>query len=189
VERAWGAGSIVLCSDSYFLSNEAMRADRYPEFLAWLIGPNSRIIFDETHLGVSREKGVMTLIREYRLHGILFSILVLVLLFVWRSAASLAPRHDAAYERDAAEEEIGRDHTAGLNSLLRRSVPPRELLKTCYSEWLQDHGRGRSCSSEVEAALRHVVESGKTSKPAAVDIVGRYRAMCAIVKERKKSNP
>lgn len=189
VERAWGAGSIVLCSDSYFLSNEAMRSDRYPEFLAWLIGPNSRIIFDETHLGISRVPGVMTLIRGYRLHGVLFSLLVLVLLFIWRSAVSLTPRHGADYEREAAEEEIGRDHAAGLNSLLRRSVPLRELLKTCCEEWLQDYQRDRRYGLEADAALQRIILSGKAAKSSPVDIVSRYRAMCAVVKERNKANP
>src|SRR5436309_2954544 len=52
IERTMGEGTIVLAADSYLLSNEAMRRDRHPEFLAWLVGANRRIVFDETHFGV-----------------------------------------------------------------------------------------------------------------------------------------
>ncbi|HEY7160586.1 MAG TPA: DUF4350 domain-containing protein, partial [Acidobacteriota bacterium] len=40
VERNFGKGSLVLASETFFLSNEAMLRDRHSDLLAWLVGPN-----------------------------------------------------------------------------------------------------------------------------------------------------
>ncbi|MEO7298895.1 MAG: DUF4350 domain-containing protein [Verrucomicrobiota bacterium] len=61
IERAFGKGSVVLCSDSYLFSNEAMRKERHPELLAWLVGQNGTVLFDETHLGVNSDPGIAAL--------------------------------------------------------------------------------------------------------------------------------
>lgn len=51
IERAYGRGSVVVATDTFFASNEALRDERQSGLLAWLIGPSRRVIFDETHLG------------------------------------------------------------------------------------------------------------------------------------------
>ena len=67
VERNYGRGTVVLSADSYFFSNEALRKNRFPEVLAWVVGNNKKIIFDETHLGVEERRGVAGLARKYNL--------------------------------------------------------------------------------------------------------------------------
>ena len=130
-ERKWGRGSIILCSDSYFLSNEAMRRERYPELIAYLVDSSEYVIFDETHLGIQQRQGVMSLARKYKLEFPLVVLLVLALLFVWRNALSLVPK------RTASDPETGRgkDSTAGLINLLRRSISQRKVLQVCVEEW------------------------------------------------------
>jgi hypothetical protein len=51
-ERQFGKGAVVLATDSFFLSNEAMAEARHPELLVWLIGSGSTVFFDEAHLGI-----------------------------------------------------------------------------------------------------------------------------------------
>ena len=46
MERSYGKGRIVLSSESFFLSNEAMKDKRYPHLLSWLCGDRPTIIFD-----------------------------------------------------------------------------------------------------------------------------------------------
>jgi hypothetical protein len=41
IERAFGEGTVVIATDSYFLSNEAMLKDREPGLLTWFIGEQS----------------------------------------------------------------------------------------------------------------------------------------------------
>ena len=93
IEKAMGQGSIVFTADSFFVSNEALLLDRNPELLTWLIGPNSRIVFDEHHLGVTKTRGVAALIRTYRLQWFFVSIALLAVLVVWKNATHFVPPH------------------------------------------------------------------------------------------------
>ncbi len=126
IERRFGRGALVLSADSYFVSNEAMRNERHPELLAWLVGPNATVLFDETHLGVMEQPGVATLVRQYRLLGLVIGLLLLAGLFVWRNAVSFVPAY--------AEESAGTrdDAVAGKDSA------------ACRSAWPSGKGRGRT---------------------------------------------
>ncbi len=76
VERKFGAGSVVLVADSYPVSNEAMFKDRSAPLLAWLLDDGRDVLFDEAHLGILEKPGVATLMRRYRLHGLIVGLLV-----------------------------------------------------------------------------------------------------------------
>ena len=134
IEKNVGAGSLVLCADSYFVSNEALRKDRAPTLLAWLGGGRPRIIFDELHHGISERPGVATLARKYRLQSFAGVLVLLAALFVWQNAVPLVPARVAA---DETETLAGRDSFAGFVNLLRRNVSPVELIRVCWAEWRQ----------------------------------------------------
>lgn len=136
MERRIGSGSVVLCSDAYFMSNEALQAGRDPEFLAWVLGNNSTILFSEAHLGTQQQDRIMTLMRRYRLHGVLFSLALISVLFVWHHATTLIPRREQM-ERAMPSTQTERSHQDGLDNLLARFIPQSELLDTCVREWSQ----------------------------------------------------
>ena len=51
IERRFnGGGSVVFASDSFFVSNEALLRDRQVDLLAWLVGPNALVVFDEAQV-------------------------------------------------------------------------------------------------------------------------------------------
>ena len=135
VERRLGSGSIVLAADSYWFSNEALLNDRQPQLLAWFTGPTHTAIFDETHLGVQEHRGVATLARKYRLHGLVAGLLLLTALFVWRYGFSLVPPYEEELRREQGEFVSGKESAAGFANLLRRNISSRELLKICLEEW------------------------------------------------------
>jgi len=56
IERDFGKGSVVIATDSYFVSNESMEQDRHADLLAWLIGANKNVVFDEAHLASSKHR-------------------------------------------------------------------------------------------------------------------------------------
>ena len=184
IERRFGDGSIVLCSDSYFLSNEALQLYRPSGFLAWMIGPNSSIIMDEAHLGVVQKSGVMVLMRHYRLHLVLLSVLVLALLFAWRNAMSLVPKHGREEEEFESFEESGRDASAGLNNLLRRTVPKKELLRVCCREWQSDFGREKHYAAEAHSQMQRILQQADGTRTAAGDVAAGYRRIVAMLKDR-----
>ncbi len=136
MERKIGSGAIVLCSDAFFLSNEALRKNRNPELLSWLLGGNKTVLFSEAHLGTRQQDRIMTLVRRYRLHGVLFGFLLLGVLFVWHHAATLIPRRDIP-PRPTAGNAAERSHQDGLDNLLARFIPRSALLDTCVREWCQ----------------------------------------------------
>jgi hypothetical protein len=157
MERKFGDGSIVLASDTFFLSNEALRDDRHPALLAWLTGRHSSIVFDESHNGISERENVMTLIRKYELRSLGFAIALIAVLFVWKAAVPFAP---TTTHRHVAEGVVtGRDSASGFVNLLRRSVAPNELLATCVGYW--NHScmhRAGDCKNRLNAVNRVIRE-------------------------------
>ena len=149
VERTFGKGSAVIATDSYFFSNEAMLKDRQPALLAWLIGPNREIMFDEAHFGITESPGVATLIRRYRLTWLVAGLLVVAALYVWKNSTSLVPKPPA----DVAETHVaGRDSAAGFVNLLRRSISTDQVLAVCFAEWRKTAKEGTLSAARIEAA-------------------------------------
>src|SRR5204863_5323220 len=142
IERRFGSGSLVFSADSYFLSNEAMRKERHPQLLAWLIGRNATVLFDETHLGVTESPGIAALVRKYRLHGLVIGLILMAGLFVWKKAISFVPAYDEEQAERHGDAVAGKDSAAGFVNLLRRSISPSEILPVCFAEWKKARAHG-----------------------------------------------
>jgi hypothetical protein len=151
IERSYGRGSIVLASDSYFFSNEALRRERHSHLLSRIFGGPPLVIFDEEHLGVTDQPGIAQLALRYRLHGVIAGLLLMAALFVWKNAVRFIP----AYAEASAEGEIvaGRDATQGFNNLLHRAIKPSELLAVCVAEWRRTFAHDGAAVAHVEEVL------------------------------------
>jgi uncharacterized protein DUF4350 len=183
IERSFGAGTLVLASDSYFVSNEAMRADRKPALLAWLAGNSRRLVFDETHHHIFEEPGVATLLRKYRLHGLIAGLLALTALFVWKSAASFLPRDRTAGESDRII--AGRDSYSGFTNLLRRGLRPKELMAACVAEWRKSAPRVSHELDEKIASAGESRDGHPREKSSAAMVLRRYEEISRIINESK----
>ena len=180
IERQLDKGSIVVASDSYFVSNEALRKERSADLLAWLSGTSHEVIFNETHLGVQEQPGIATLARRYKLHGGFAALLALAALFIWKSSASFVP-----HAPDPAENgvELGRESAAGFENLLRRSVPAKDLLQTSLDEWDKTANLDARITPPRREKIRAIVESFNASpKPNAIDA---YREITRILNRKK----
>lgn len=185
IERRLGRGSVVLAADTYLFSNEALRNHRESVFLAWTIGANSRVVFDEEHLGISETPGVATLVRQYRLHGVVGVLLLLAFLFVWRNSSSFVPPHPDETLAAGAQLVAGRDSQSGFVNLLRRTVAAADVLPLCFAEWqrscVRGHGEWLRRAERMDAVLRDMQTGGKfSSRPA-----GAYREMAKIAREKR----
>ena len=176
IERKRGAGSIVLATDSYFLSNEAMRAERHPALLAWIAGTSPRVIFDETHLGVAEDPGIAALARKYRLHGLLAGLLLLGALFIWKNAAAFGPPRAADTD---GNHVLGKDSASGFVNLLRRGIAPAALLPLCVEEWKKSRHLDRQHSAERLARADAALAAQYQSNP-----VEAYRNVSRILNEK-----
>lgn len=137
IERRWGRGSLVVTTDSYFVSNESLHFGGEPGFLLWLLGDKKKVVFDETVHGTSESGGAMKLIRRHRAHGVFFGLFVFLILWAWRSASSLVPGNEDLEGGivSAGGAVAGEETGSGFIRLLRRSVLPSELIPRCVEVW------------------------------------------------------
>lgn len=179
VERKFGRGSVVIATDSYFVSNEAMWKDRQPGLLSWFIGPSREVVFDEAHLGIVEETGIAVLMRRYKLTGLVVGLVVLALLFIWKNSTSLVPPPAMA---EAEGCVTGRDATAGYVNLLRRNIPPREVLNVIFNEWTRAllHRRNVRIASVDQA--QNLMERERTRPTSARQPVQTYREISQVLK-------
>jgi hypothetical protein len=179
VERRFGPGSVVFATDSYFLSNEAMEKDRHADLLAWLVGSSRQVFFDEAHLGIVQEPGVATLVRKYRLHGLVAGLVFLAGLFIWKNMAPLAPpwRNE---QREAFVE--GKDSAAGFVNLLRRNVPASDVMKLCFAEWQKSLVRGKYSAARL-ARVQAVMDAENARAPRERNALQTYQSIRTILRE------
>lgn len=185
IERDWGEGAIVLASDTYYLSNEAMRDDRQTALIQWFMGPNSRMVFDETHLGSISQPGIMALARQYNLHGLIAAVVFITLLTVWHSSATLVPRAQDFGAAEAGSETAARDARSGLANLLRRTVPRRDVLLTCVDEWERAMKYDGRMGKQKVSRAREIARQEHARSRRESDIAGAYREISELIAERK----
>ncbi len=181
VERPWLGGSVVLVSDSYALSNEAMLRHRHAGFLAWLAGPGPSAWFDEYHFGIEEQPGVLTFARRFRLGPVLAALLGLAGLFIWRNATSLLPASDEA-GGDARPRPDGFESRDGFVNLLRRHVPPAAMAAVCLREWRRTVPPGDARLARRAAAMEAALRSAGGG---ARDPVSTYRKLQAVLTEKE----
>jgi hypothetical protein len=180
IARRHGSGSIVLATDSFFVSNEAMRNERRADLLAWLPGGSAHVLFDETHLGVQEQPGLAQLARRYQLHGAALSLLALAALFIWKSSMSFVPRTS---ESSIAAPVMGRDSAAGFENLLRRSIAPKDLLQASLDEWHKAAQLDRRNTPARREKIRAVVAAFNAAE--SPDLAATYREIVQILNRKK----
>jgi hypothetical protein len=182
IERAFGEGTVVIATDSYFLSNEAMLKDRQSSLLSWLIGPNREIMFDEAHLGITESPGVATLIQRYRLTGLVAGLLIVAGLYVWKNSTSLVPKPTEVVMEAHVE---GRDSAAGFVNLLRRSVPADQVLAACFAEWRKSAAQGAISPARI-AAAESAYEAERSNPKKDKDSVRAYNTISNILRRKTR---
>ena len=183
VERRFGAGTVVLVADAYPLSNEAMFKDRSPALLAWLLGGGREVTFDEAHLGLVEQPGMATLMRRYRLHGLVLSLLLAAGLFVWKNSVSLVPPPPETEAGDGPTV-VGRDSASGFVNLARRGIAPPELINVCFAEWKTSSPRFGTLSPAQRRDVERLVREQAALEPHLRRPVENYRVLSQLLQRR-----
>jgi hypothetical protein len=183
IERSFGSGSLVLSTDSYFVSNEALRNERHASLLAWLVGDRREVLFDETHLGVEENPGMSALWRQYHLQGVLLGLLLVAGLFVWKNSVSLVPPPPDEPVPGRGDWVAGRESMAGFASLLRRSIPPSEIFDVCVAEWKAACARNPRVAARLPAVER-IIAGERSRPPRARQPVQSWQAIQRVLTER-----
>jgi hypothetical protein len=182
IERPWGAGTIVLSADNYTLTNEAMRRQREAGYVAWLVGTDQPVVFEETHLGVAKPIGIMALIKRYRLVPVLLAAIFIVALHVWRNAASLIPKSSGAVNEAAAVPAF--TTVAGMANIVRRSVSPADLPETCWTRFDAPLLSQRPLSTAERRRVQEVLEDYQATPRRKRNAANAYNQIQSIVNER-----
>jgi hypothetical protein len=176
--RKWGKGEIIVATDSYLVSNEALRNDRRPALLELLAGPPGHVLFDETHLGTEEQEGVMFLLEKFRLEGYLFGLLGVLLLFLWRNSLPLVPPRALDRQTVLGGTVSGKDSRSGLVNLLRRNIPLTDILGTSLAEWKRTLTPAQRQLQAKSAAMDAALASSEAKR--ADDIVQLYHQLREI---------
>ena len=178
MERDFGQGSVVLVADSYFLSNEAMLKERHSRLIGLLVGSSRRLVFDESHLGVRDERGVMMLVWKYRMFGPVAALLLLAGLFLWSALIPILPAYGDA--TDTEDVVTGMDARRGYIHLLKRNIGAADALAVCVAEWEKSGGRQARPGPRVER-VRAALAAFQAAPHG--DPVQTYRLICRCIKE------
>ncbi|MBE9503782.1 MAG: DUF4350 domain-containing protein [Proteobacteria bacterium] len=186
MERTFGKGSIVIAADAFFASNEALVAKRHAGLLSWLIGSNRSIIIDETHLGIEDNQGVVSLARKYGLEGLFAAIMLVTLLFIWRSTMSLIPPvNDEDFTGGIGADKQGRDHLSGFVGLLKRKVPSNRILALCLKEWEKSPAPHSGTSPEEMKEIGAIIKKVKSNDKSNVDQIALYNKISKLLWKRR----
>jgi len=185
IERAYGRGTIVIATDTYLVSNEALLKERYPQLLSWFVGNNDTVIFDETHFGLHENPGIAALARKYRLHGLFVGLLVLGVLFIWKKSFSLVPARDVSATDNEDDMLLGKDYVSGFVSLLRKNIASPDILKVCFREWKRSFPQREKEGGEDLKLVQTIIESHEKRTTKQQDLVQDYQKINKILGERK----
>lgn len=188
IERDFGKGTIVFSSDSYIFSNEALLKNRHSDLLSWFIGNHSYIIFDESHLGIKENIGVAGLIRKYNLYWLIFGGLIFSALFIWKNSSHFIPPTKDDSDIQTIKYASTRDYAAGLTSLLRRNIGPKEILNVCYAQWKKSSAYSRRVlqgQTDKMATIKKIAEPSHEKLPKQQETVQSYQAISKILSKRK----
>jgi hypothetical protein len=181
IRRDWGAGSLVLMTDSYCFSNEALVVERNTRFLIYLLAGAKHVIFDEFHLGVASKEGLMMLIKRYRLQWVLYTLLLLAVLFVWKNSYGFIPEYSEPSASDERCAVVG--SMQGFANLLKRHILRNRLQEIMVDEWKATflkqpsmQGKMKKFNDELQ-----VLKDEQSKLP----IVDFYNRLTEILSERK----
>ena len=181
IERSLGQGTIVLCADSYFISNEALRSERHPQLLVWLLGGHPNIMFDESHFGIYKSPGIAGLLRHYRFHWFIGALVLVALLFAWQNAIYFVPPPEGDTSNgDGIVSE--KDYTQGLIALLRGNIKAQKLLPVCGREWERTFIKDRRIPANAIEHMNRILQSESASAKKKPDPVAGYRKICRLFK-------
>ncbi|NNK85797.1 MAG: hypothetical protein HKO91_09625 [Desulfobacterales bacterium] len=181
IERKFGKGTIVLSSDSYFFSNEALRKERYPKLLAYFMGSSSKALFDETHLGINKSFGVVYFVKKYRFQWFAAGLFLLAVMFVWKNSVSFVPAQSEGSERNEDVFTSDKDYAQGLVSLLRRNIPRDKILRVCAEEWEKSIEHETRINSNKLDLIKSVVERKEPKVKNDYNPVNGYNMICQIL--------
>ncbi len=158
IERAFGEGSVLLLAESGDFSNESTISGDRLDRVSAAIGSHTQVAFDEAHFGIAESGSLVGLVRRFRLVGLALGLLIVGALALWKNTSAFPPPAAAR----GVQQYTGRTSFEGLVALLRRHVRPKDLVQTCWEEWLKANRREMGSQRASRAAA---IAAGASQNP------------------------
>jgi len=184
IERSYGDGSMVVMTESYPFSNEAMLQNRDPELLSWLIGPAGTVYFEETHFGIIQKPGMGTLIRKYGLSPAFVLLGIVGIFFIWRNAVPFVPRPSGGPSR-ALNAVLGKNADEARINLLRRAIPREAVIPTCMEQWREHCRQARERHPDLTAEAERLAAEETTKSRWRRNPLETYRAISKLFTQHR----
>lgn len=178
-ERPWGQGALVVMADTGPLTNAALRNHRDTELIGRLLGDMPVVAFDETALGIVERRGLLDLVRQYRLYPVFLALGVVLLLSAWsREFLRVAPRMEDSGEDRQVRSDL--DRYGALAGLLRHRIKPADVLRVALEEWRLTNRR-RTPLRPAERKALHDFERRASAGAAVSESADIYNGMRSIL--------
>lgn len=178
-----GRGEWILLGWDGLLANESMYRGRESDWVLWLLGERPVVRFHEHHFGVATPRGTATLLRQYRLGGVVAALGFSFALLVWRGAVPLLP------PLKVTEEPVRgvQSRLSGFRDLLARHLPPGEILGHCVDAWEESFLRRPAEAKRFADLLDEARKQAQTlsRKPAKTPPGAAYRRIHDILTRKR----
>lgn len=181
ISRAFGTGRLIMVAHSERFLNDGIFYDRSTSWIAWLLGHPDEIIFDESHLGVIEQRGLMWLAWHHDLQWVITALILGAILYIWRNAIPLLPRRRSS-QHDASGGPLTGAAVDGLQGLIERHIDRKSLLSVC-GEILKHSPLYESLEESRRREVNGLLNTG-TEKLSDAELLRRYRGIVALLKER-----
>jgi hypothetical protein len=78
----------------------------------------------------------------------------------------------------------GRESTAGFASLLRRSIPPADILSVCFAEWKSACARTPRAAARL-AEVEKIMKAEQALAPGSRQPLATWQTIDRLLRERK----
>ncbi len=173
--RKLGKGTVVVLSDPFVLTNKGIMELSNLTLAVRLAGlhGDGRVYFDEYHHGFTDPRTIVSYMRERGLHFVLFQVIAVFALFIWRSRSRLGrPRRlEGATERGSAE------YVRAFSLIYRRARLHTSVMRSAYELFRERTALWAGLARSSEPKRIYEVLQGKNEKAAS-----RFRTITARLK-------
>lgn len=177
-----GKGDMIICSETYFISNESLIKEPPVRFFTWIMDGRKQVLVDEYHHGISSRKGISFLLEKYHLYWSIAYMILIFILYLWH----VLPRFRKPIPRSLSETPRIRSSLDGYTHILTKTVPKDRLLDISLEQWIKS-SRNRlfveKNRPDIDLLKHHTKSKGNERDE---DILNLYNEISCMIKDKRK---
>ena len=177
-----GKGDMIICSETYFISNESLVKGPPVRFFTWIMDGRKQVLVDEYHHGISSRKGISFLLKKYHLYWFIAYLILIFILYLWH----VLPRFRKPIPRSSIETPRIRSSLDGYTHILTKTIPRDQLLDISLEQWIKS-SRNRLFvernKSDIDLLKQHTKSKGMERDE---DLLNLYNEISCMIKVKRR---